>query len=239
MSAIDTHQPGEKWEFNEEVANVFEDMLKRSIPQYSVMRDLVFTLGTTFVKPNTDILDLGASIGSAVQPFIRRFGAYNRFVLVEVAEGMRMKLQERYKDYTESGVVSIRDWDLREKNFTNLVKPSLTLSILTMQFIPVEHRLQLFHQVYKTLQPGGAFILVEKVLGRGADLNALFVKRYYDLKKANGYTEEDITRKRLALEGVLVPMGAKANEDYLRDAGFREIDCFWRWVNFAGWVAVK
>ena len=25
----------------------------------------------------------------------------------------------------------------------------------------------------------------------------------------------------------------------LRDAGFKEVDCFWRWMNFAAWVAIK
>jgi len=65
------------------------------------------------------------------------------------------------------------------------------------------------------------------------------VDLYYDLKKSNGYSQEDIDRKRLSLEGVLVPVTAKWNEELLKNAGFSEVDCFWRHLSFAGWVAVK
>ncbi len=62
---------------------------------------------------------------------------------------------------------------------------------------------------------------------------------YYDLKAENGYSQDQIERKRLSLEGVLVPVTAHWNEEMLKTAGFVEVDCFWRWMNFAGWVAVK
>ena len=65
------------------------------------------------------------------------------------------------------------------------------------------------------------------------------VESYYRLKSAHGYSQEEIERKRLSLEGVLVPVTARWNEELLYMAGFRQVDCFWRWMNFAGWVAVK
>mgnify|MGYP001601651293 CR=1 FL=1 len=65
------------------------------------------------------------------------------------------------------------------------------------------------------------------------------VDAYHELKERHGYSREEIDRKRLALEGVLVPVTARWNEDMLRRAGFREVDCVWRWMNFAGWGAVK
>jgi tRNA (cmo5U34)-methyltransferase len=82
-------------------------------------------------------------------------------------------------------------------------------------------------------------ILVEKVLGANGDLDALMVEKYYDMKTVMGYSQEQINRKRLALEGVLVPVTAQWNVDLLRGAGFASVDCFWRWMNFAGWIAIK
>jgi len=92
---------------------------------------------------------------------------------------------------------------------------------------------------YRSERQGGALILVEKVLGATADLDAEMVNIYYSLKADNGYTQEQIERKRLSLEGVLVPVTARWNEELLQMSGFREVDCFWRWMNFAGWIAVK
>jgi hypothetical protein len=76
-------------------------------------------------------------------------------------------------------------------------------------------------------------------VGATAELDSQMVARYYDLKGANGYSPEQIERKRLSLEGVLVPVTAKWNEELLHGAGFQQVDCFWRWMNFAGWIALK
>ena len=111
--------------------------------------------------------------------------------------------------------------------------------MLTLQFVPLEHRLRILRDAFLRTIPGGAFILVEKILGASADINERMVEVYYDLKRANGYTEEEITRKRLSLEGVLVPVTAQWNEHLLLQAGYRQVDCFWRWMNFAAWVGVR
>jgi len=76
-------------------------------------------------------------------------------------------------------------------------------------------------------------------LGATADIDAALVSEYLSLKAANGYSAEEIERKRLSLEGALVPLTARFNEDLLPCAGFGQVDCFWRWSNFAGWLAIR
>lgn len=232
------HEPDSKqWEFDQEVAECFDDMLKRSIPQYKEMRNLVFKIGKKYVKHKTDIVDLGSSRGRAIEPFISKYGSYNTYHLVEKSRAMLNKLKEDFKHYSKVDVVRIRDLDLREE-YPN-VNASLTLSILTLQFIPIEYRQNIITNIYDNLIDNGAFILVEKVIGNTAELDNAFVDIYYDLKEKNGYSREKIEKKRKALEGNLVPVTPKWNEELLKMAGFRKVDCFWRWCNFAGWVAIK
>lgn len=230
-------QHGERWAFNDAVTDAFDDMLKRSIPQYDVMRRTVFDVGCRFVKPQTDILDIGCSRGEALQPFVREFGAYNRYVGVEVSRPMLDACRKRFENMIERGFVVLHDMDLRTKYPP--VSASLTLAVLTVQFTPIEYRQEILRRVYDHTVAGGAFVIVEKVIGETARLDKEFVDLYLKMKAANGYTHDEIERKRLALEGVLVPVTAKWNEDLLRAAGFRDVDCFWRWCNFSGWVAVK
>jgi tRNA (cmo5U34)-methyltransferase len=234
---VDRTRPEGKWEFNAEVTNAFDDMLARSIPQYELMRQACFDVGCRYVRPSTAILDLGCSRGEALAPFIDKFGAYNRYVGVEVSQPMLEAARQRFAGLINCGVVEIRDLDLR-KDYPP-VKASVTLSILTLQFTPIEYRQRIVREVYKHTAPGGAFLLVEKILGGSAELDALMVDLYYALKERNGYSRDDIDRKRFALEGVLVPVTARWNEELLHGAGFAHIDCFWRFLNFAGWVAVK
>ena len=235
--AIDHTTPEGKWSFDEDVARVFDDMLARSIPQYDVMRRSVFEVGCRFVQPQTAIVDLGCSRGEALAPFIDRFGALNRYVGVEVSGPMLEACRQRFKGYIDCGVVDIRNLDLR-KDYPP-VMASLTLSVLTLQFIPIEHRQRVVGDIFKHTTAGGAVIVVEKVLGASADINQLMNDEYYRLKAANGYSCEEIERKKASLEGVLVPVTEKWNEELLRNAGFTQVDCFWRWMNFAAWVAVK
>jgi tRNA (cmo5U34)-methyltransferase len=233
----DTGHTEGRWAFDAEVARVFDDMLARSIPQYETMRRACFDVACRYVQPGTAIMDLGCSRGEALAPFIDRFGAYNRYVGVEVSPPMLAAARERFKGWIACGQVDVRHLDLR-KDYPP-VNASLTLSVLTLQFTPIEYRQRILREVWKHTVAGGAFILVEKVLGATADLDGIMVESYYGLKAANGYTHEDIERKRLALEGVLVPVTARWNEELLRMAGFGQVDCFWRWMNFAGWIAVK
>jgi tRNA (cmo5U34)-methyltransferase len=226
-----------RWQFDASVTDVFDNMLVRSIPQYEVMREAVFELGSKFVTPQTSIVDLGCARGEALAPFVRTFGACNRFVGVEVSPTMLAAVRERFTGPIKDGIVDIRDLDLRTGYPPE--KASVTLAVLTIQFTPIEYRHRIVKTVFEHTLPDGAFILVEKVLASTAQLDELFVERYHAMKARNGYTTEQIERKRLALEGVLVPVTARWNEDLLRDAGFRQIECFWRWLNFAGWIGVK
>lgn len=231
------HRPKDRWEFDGDVTEVFDDMLRRSIPQHDEMRRAVFEIGTRFVQERTAIVDLGTSRGEAVAPFVSRFGAHNRFVLVETSEPMLEVVRERYSGLIEADVVEVRDLDLR-RDYPP-ASASLTLSVLTLQFVPIEHRQRVVSQAYASTLPGGALILVEKVLGGTGPLNDAFVDAYHEMKAEHGYSRDEIDRKALSLQGVLVPVTATWNEDLLLTAGFDEVDCFWRWMNFAAWIAVK
>jgi len=250
--------PPAKWEFNEEVAKCFDDMLQRSIPSYETMRSLTWNImhNHHINKHNHlpdynlrkykgrfklgNVLDLGASRGEALRPFIES-ECYNCDA-IEVSEPMLDVLRELYGDKDN---VRIHNIDMRNPEFiqrnTSDMRKSFTgiLSILTIQFTPIEYRMDILQEVYDSLSDGGMFIFVEKVLGSGAQINRVMVNTYHDTKNGNGYSQEDVERKRLSLEGVLVPQTASANEEMLKLAGFKHVDCFYRHLNFAGWVCIK
>lgn len=131
--------------------------------------------------------------------------------------------------------------ELVNGNFFDMDIPdnqSLVLSILSMQFMPTAYRQNMINSIYEALNPGGAFVFVEKIIAdEGTD--DLNVDLYYQMKRENGYTEEKIMQKRKSLENVLSPLKAEWNEDMLHEAGFEKVDMFWRCLNFCGWVAIK
>lgn len=231
--------PEGKWTFDDEVADVFEDMLRRSIPQYEVMRRAVFDLACSFVDQTEDgcVVDLGCSRGDTLAPLVEKYGERLRYYGYDVSEPMLKACSMRFARWIELGVVQVGNLDLRSEYPT--IPAQVTTAVLCVQFIPLEYRQRVISDVYRWTNPGGAFILVEKVLGNSSLVNELMVAEYLAMKSSNAYSQEQIERKSLSLEGVLVPVTSKWNEELLHQAGFRDVDCFWRWMNFAGWIAVK
>ena len=227
-----------KWEFDEDVTQCFDNMLSRSIPDYENMRKLVFEIGSRFIKYGFAITDIGCSNGNAIEPFIKKFGDSNRYFLYDVSDPMLTVAREKFREKIDARIVTVENYDIKQGLPKNRIN-GLILSILTLQFVPIEYRQKIVKSVYDNLPLGGAFILVEKVLGNTAEIDDLLVSEYYKMKESNAYTQEQIQSKRKSLEGVLVPITAKWNESLLRDAGFTQIDCFWRDLNFAGWIAIK
>jgi tRNA (cmo5U34)-methyltransferase len=228
--------PASRWVFDVEVADAFDDMLSRSIPQYEVMREAVASLASRYVQPGGVVVDLGCSRGEALASIAQRVDdPAARFVGTEVSQPMLDAARERFADDPR---VEVQHSDLRA-GCPDACGVSVTLLILTLQFTPIEYRQRIVQDVFDATRPGGAVILVEKVLGASAHLDRDFVDVSYNLKERNGYSRETIDRKRLSLEGVLVPVTARWNEELLAMAGFGPADCFWRWMNFAGWIAIK
>jgi tRNA (cmo5U34)-methyltransferase len=236
------HLPAkEKWEFDEGVTECFDDMLRRSIPQYAVMRGLAIDIAERFAESPGDVLDLGSSRGDSIAPLIEKFGSAKRFRACESSEPMLAYLRKRFERPIAEGYVMLDASDLRHRDRRTWLVDSVSVasSILTLQFVPINYRQGIVRDVFQSLLPGGGFIFVEKVLGESSEIDDLLVALYHGLKGENGYGKEEIARKAMALEGILVPVTASWNVDLLRQAGFRQVDCFWRCLNFAGWIAVK
>ncbi len=259
--ARDNHEPGQKWEFDADVAAKFDDMLGRSIPGYLQMRELVYDLGKCFINDdNCNIIDLGASRGESASAFIDspEFAQAN-YYLSEVSEPMLDQMRERWGGQQNIHPVS---FDLRRNHrdiaaaiadpYRHMVHggvapllpytkhpTTLVQAILTLIFVPINFRQSIIQGVYDGLAPGGAFIMVEKVLGNTARTQDMLVDSYHEYKNRHGYSWESIERKRAALEGVQVPVRSEENLAMLRSAGFRHVEIFWRHLNFEATIAIK
>ena len=130
--------PEGRWKFDESVTDAFDDMLRRSIPQYDLMRGACESLALRFRQPDTDIVDLGCSRGEAIAPLVDRWGGANRFIGVEVSDSMLAASRARFAAPIREGIVRIDELDLRTGY--PACRASVTLAVLTMQFIPMEHR---------------------------------------------------------------------------------------------------
>ena len=228
--------PG-KFEFNEQVARVFDDMLERSVPFYKECQRMVIDLTLHFAQKNSAIYDLGCSTGTLLRSLMRAIPENQkiRFIGLDNSEAMLNKARGKLKGH-------LKRCELVKANLEDdfeLTDASVVIMNYTLQFIPPRRRAVMLTKIYKGLRPGGGLLLIEKVRGESDGLNGLFVDQYHTYKQSQGYSKLEIAKKREALENVLVPLKPGKNRDLLEGAGFRQVDIFFKWFNFAGFLTIK
>jgi tRNA (cmo5U34)-methyltransferase len=227
------------FDFGAETAAVFDDMLDRSVPHYAEIQRMTGELVGEFVEDGTSVYDLGCSTATTILHVARSIpGEISaRFVGIDSSQEMLDIAKKKLEASKFAYPYELQCADLNHG--VHVVDASVVLLILTLQFVRPLHRERLLRSVQEGLEKGGCLVLVEKVLGKDSTLNRLFIERYYDMKRRNGYTDLEIAQKREALENVLVPYQLEENLSLLREVGFSATDVFFKWYNFCGIIAVK
>jgi tRNA (cmo5U34)-methyltransferase len=226
--------------FDQKVAAVFDDMVSRSVPFYGELQRMLADLSLQFL-PDQDggVCDLGCSTGTTIDlilshpacpPTTHGYGVDN-------AQAMLDQAKEKLAPHVEAKRVTLMLSDLD----SDLKLPPVNVVLMnwTLQFVRPIHREGLLRRIHASIRPGGALLMAEKVLVEDSLLNRLYIELYYRYKARQGYTAEEIQRKRESLENVLVPYRVEENVELLKRCGFSTVDTCFRWFNWAAFVAIK
>jgi tRNA (cmo5U34)-methyltransferase len=225
------------FEFNETVASVFDDMITRSVPHYKEIIQQQSRLTARFYQDGTLIYDLGCSNGNFTAAFISEMGERDfNLIAVDNSAPMLDFFKSRISGFIGYERVTPVLADIMDIAFK---KSSVVIANLTLQFIPVEQREILIKRVYDSLVPGGIFLITEKTVNSDSEMADLQQEFYYRLKEENGYSKIEITRKREALENVLIPETVEAHMNRLKNAGFSAIEIWFKWFHFAAFICRK
>ena len=228
------------FEFNEEVAQVFDDMLARSIPAYAQQQQMMAELAVKFYQPGSIVYDLGCSTATTLAMLAGKLGPDARLVGYDNSEPMLEKARAKLDAADLTNRVDLRFLDLNRRPEPGIFDDAGVVNMSwTLQFVRPIWRDQLISAIYNGLREGGILIVNEKVLTNDSNINRYFIELYYDFKRKQGYSEEEISRKREALENILVPYRIEENLDLFRRNGFDIVETFFQWYNFAGFLCVK
>ena len=227
----------EDFSFNDRVAEVFDDMLHRSVPYYRTVIEGMAQLLDSLLPQGATLYDLGCSTGTTLLELARllpdkRF----RYIGIDLAPAMVAKARRKSDMYGKADILEFRQGDITT---CPLPQAAGILCNYTLQFLRPLHRQALVNRLHAALPEGGVLILSEKTISPAIRLNRAFISSYHSFKKQQGYSELEIAAKREALENVLVPFSLGENRTMLENAGFTEIEVFFQWFNFASLVALK
>jgi len=226
--------------FGRQVADVFDDMVARSVPFYHEQQAMITGIGKRFHVSGTDVYDLGCSTGATLMNLCRAVDAPAKFIGYDNSAPM---LQQAALNIAERGMndrIELRLADFDDDPPTLRIENASVVTMgWTLQFVRPMRRDSLVASVYDGLRDGGAFVVTEKVLTNDAEMDGFFIDSYHDLKRRNGYSDAEITNKREALENVLIPYSVDENHDLFRRNGFQVVETFFQWFNFAGFLCLK
>lgn len=225
------------FKFSSKVAGVFDDMVNRSVPYYEEMQRMIAELAADHAAKDTNIYDLGCSTGTTMIHMDQHVEESIRFVGVDDSQDMLDKCRNKLLQLDIKRPYDLVVADLNKD--VQIENASVVVLCLTLQFVRPISRERLIKQIFNGMNKDGALIIVEKILAEDSRFNRDFIKYYYDMKRRHNYSEMEIAQKREALENVLIPYKLSENTTLLRDAGFEHVEIFFKWYNFAGFIAKK
>ena len=226
-------EPVQRFSFNKDVAEVFDDMLNRSVPFYSNILKQIAQVSSWVIKKNENkrVYDLGCSTGALV-PFLKQELSSIQYTGIDASmEMIEIAKQKQTEgiDFFVKDIMTIESFD----------QPAIIICNLVLQFIPIMDRLKLLHLFYEQLPTNGALIIVEKIRHNNDDIQSFYTNSFHQFKLSNGYSMNEILNKQQSLNGVLLP---ETNEFYinnLQNIGFNITEPFFKWYNFSAHLAVK
>ncbi|WP_457746683.1 carboxy-S-adenosyl-L-methionine synthase CmoA [Sulfurimonas sp.] len=223
-----------QFEFDEEVAAVFDDMLERSVPFYKESQKITKFFALKNLKENGRLYDLGCSTASQLIAIEKDLSHKVSLIGLDNSEAMLERAQKKCEAFgvdVELVLGDILEYEYKEAD--------VFISNYTLQFIRPLVREELIKKIAQALKSEGVFIFSEKVISHHAKLNKDLIECYYAFKKEQGYSEYEIMQKREALENVLVPYSEEENIIMAKNGGFSHCEVLFRWANFATFIAVK
>jgi len=225
------------FKFDDRVAAVFPDMIRRSVPGYGDIISMIGLFTSEFAQANSLCYDLGCSLGAAtlaMRHHLTQPGC--RIIAVDNSESMIKQCQSNIEMNGDVAPVDLICADIRDVAIENA---SVVVLNFTLQFIEPQQRDQLLQLIYDGLLPGGIVVVSEKVTFKDANEQQLLEKMHLAFKRANGYSDLEISQKRSALDKVLIPETIENHFSRFDHCGFSQRQLWHKSFNFTSMIAIK
>ena len=225
------------WTFDEKVAEVFPDMIQRSVPGYSNIISMIGMLTERFAQPDSTLYDLGCSLGAATLSMRRNMKQENCHIIAIDNSPAMVERCRRHIDAFRSDVpVNVIEADIRD---IEIRQASVVVLNFTLQFLEPDDRQLLLNKIYQGLLPNGVLVLSEKFSFPDQTIGELLFDMHHDFKRANGYSELEISQKRSMLENVMLTDTVDTHKSRLDQAGFQHAEVWFQCFNFGSLIAIK
>jgi len=221
--------------FDKKVVAVFDDMVRRSVPGYETMIQMIGLMTRNYGQDNSNYYDIGASTGAVTMAMaLNNKNKGVKFIAID--KSMEMVTQCNKNIVDKIGDIEVKCGDIKNICIENA---AIVVLNLTLQFVDIKNRNSIIKKIYQGLKPNGVLIISEKIHSEDEKEQQLMTKMHMDFKRANGYNEIEIANKRQALENVLLTESSQKHLQRLQKCGFRKTINYFKCINFISFLSVK
>ncbi|MEH0410961.1 methyltransferase domain-containing protein [Streptomyces scabiei] len=222
------------WQFTPEVAAVFPEHVRASVPFYDAIQDLVAEASDWLLPDGGLVADLGASTGITVHRIAGRHPDRRlRAVLYDNEATMLDRAAEGLAGLSNTAVEYVHA-DLQNDPLKHS-GADLSLALFTLQFLPLADRVTVLQRAREAASSTGALLVAEKVRPPDSRWAEIAADASHDWKAAHGITDTAIRAKARALRGVLQPYPEATLHQAVTDAGWCCAEVLFRWHS---WVVL-
>ena len=227
---------GTTWKFNKDASKNFDEHVRQSIPHYDDIQKYICSLSEWFIKDNSIIYDLGCSTGETAKNLVTKYGDKNfKYSGYDLSSTMIKIAKNKNKKNKKKLIFKLGD--INKIDFKK--NSDLFISILTFPFLNSDQRIKLYKKIYKSLNYGGAIIFVDKVRSSKSVYEDMFNQVYFDFKTDNKLKHEQVLNKSKSIRSAMQLFEIDEINNFLKKAGFKKSEKFFRWFNFVGIIAIK
>lgn len=222
------------WEFNESVAEDFDNHVWALVPGYKWFHDYIARLAEFYIEDDDAILDIGCSTGTLLRDIKSKLPNRDFYMCgVDKSEAM-IRIAKSNVNYLKSNFFT---GDILE--YFDTTDPYMKLSfitiVLTLQFLSYEDRLKVLKTCHSRLKDGGVVVVVEKIIQEDGHMQSMFDGIYQEMKFENGLSKDSLFDKTLSLRGKMKPLTSFENEEVFNRCRFNytpfmQIGCFKGWI---------
>ena len=222
------------WTFDKSVPKKFDYHIDKSVPFYTEFHWLARELSDFYLKDNSIVYDIGCSTGLNLKKIAERHQNKKKIKFYGIDIIKKMIVYAK-KNNPHKKIIYLN----KNINVMKFSKADLFLSFYTIQFIHPKYRQNLINKIFKKLNYGGAFFMIEKVRSYDARTQDQMSNIYEEFKIDNGFNEKEVMNKKNSLKGILEPFSSNANIAMLKRAGFKDISSVAKFICFEFFLAIK
>ncbi len=221
------------FDFDKKVAQVFPDMVHRSIPGYaSLITVMQAVFRAEFANCSKPVIyDLGCSVGGVTLALANTLPVDSQFIGVDISADMLARYEKAVRIANLSERVEIIQQSIVDLPLKNCHAISINF---TLQFLDPDQRQSVLNQCYQSLNDDGLLFIAEKTRS-----NENITSWHEQFKRNNGYSELEIAKKRLAIENVMKIDNEETIVKRCQIAGFTQINQVFHALGFKAWVIKK